>query len=132
MGPVCRFPPICTRVTVLAKKKTTRRTSSTRRKRSDTNPQPGPLEELGRRLDALPEIRTVEEALATARDELDKAQSYFRGLREDSQARLDKLRGQELGDLADVALDQVRKRPGWSLFASFCAGLVLAAWFRRR
>jgi hypothetical protein len=96
---------------------------------------PGPFEQLGRRIDQLPESDAFQEAMAAFRDEIEGARRMIQELR--GQSRSIARNGQNAGedfdaaDLLDHTLQYVRRNPCRSLLAAALTGVLLGRLWRR-
>ncbi|MEX0936665.1 MAG: hypothetical protein WDZ59_02315 [Pirellulales bacterium] len=99
--------------------------------KTSTSTSAGAFEDLGRRIDELPQVKAAEEALASARAELERARQQFRHIRQESINRADALRQKNVGDLIDETLRYVRRHPGQCVAFSLLAGIFLGRFTRR-
>jgi ElaB/YqjD/DUF883 family membrane-anchored ribosome-binding protein len=91
----------------------------------------GTFENLGRKLDARPELQAAEQALQQAKEQLRKAQEQFHRAHEQASEGLHRLREKNVGDLLEGTLELVRKHPGPGVLGALLCGLFLGRLFRR-
>ncbi|MBX9790973.1 MAG: hypothetical protein K2Y37_18800 [Pirellulales bacterium] len=92
----------------------------------------GTFEELGRKLDDMPEVQRAEAALRAACDQLEAAQAKYRDVRDRAMSELTGARQKNFGDLLAGVLDFVRRNPGSGIIAAVLGGFFLGRLFRRR
>ena len=92
----------------------------------------GTFEDLGRKLDELPEVQRAEAALRAACEQLEEAQAKYREVREDATRKLTGAREKNFGDFLAAVLDFVKRNPGKGLIAAVLSGFFLGRLFRRR
>ena len=78
-----------------------------------------------------PEVRTAEEAVRRAKEELKKAQELYLDVRRQATEQLREVRGTTVGELIDGVLKLVKKHPGPGVVIAALAGLFLGRFFRR-
>jgi len=81
--------------------------------------------------DTPPEVHAAAEAVETAKAALHEAQQCYERIREETSARLERVRETRVGDLIDGALRFVRKHPGPSVILAILAGFFLGRGLRR-
>jgi ElaB/YqjD/DUF883 family membrane-anchored ribosome-binding protein len=99
--------------------------------KTSTSKSAGAFEDLGRRIDELPQVKAAEDALASARAELERAREQFRRIRQESVERAESLRQKNVGDLIDETLGYVRRHPGQCVAFSLLVGIFLGRITRR-
>ncbi len=92
----------------------------------------GPFENLGRKLDEMPEVKRAEAALRAACEQLEQAQSKYRDVRDSALRELSGAREKNFGDFLAAVLDFVRRNPGKGIIAAVLGGFFLGRLFRRR
>ena len=102
-------------------------------KSTDSEPEtsPGAFENLGKKIDDLPHVRSAEDAVSRAKAELEKAQARYRDIRKGAVEELRGLREKNVADLLDDTLRFVQRRPGPGIAIAAFAGFVLGRLFRR-
>ena len=81
--------------------------------------------------DDLPEVRTAEEAVRRAKEELARAHDVYREIRQQATAQIRQVREKTVGDLIDGTIRQVRKHPGAGVILAAVIGFFLGRLFRR-
>lgn len=109
----------------MAKKKTRRKATP------DPEQAPGAFENLGKKIDDLPHVRSAEEAVRHAKAELEKTQASYGEIRRKAVEELRGLREKNVGDLLDDTMSFVRRRPAWGIAVAGLAGFLLGRLFRR-
>jgi ElaB/YqjD/DUF883 family membrane-anchored ribosome-binding protein len=94
--------------------------------------QSGTFEDLGRKLDDMPEVQRAEAALRAACEQLEQAQVKYRDVRDRAMRELSGARQKNFGDLLAAVLDFVRRNPGSGIIAAVLGGIFLGRLFRRR
>jgi len=105
----------------------------------EINPsRPGTFESIGRKIDSLPEVRAAEEAVRRAQNSLRDAKIDYRAIRDNAKEKLEGaretlegLRGKDMHELVDDALDFVKKNPAQGILISLAAGFFVARFLRR-
>ena len=97
----------------------------------DSSHEPGPFENLGRKLDERPEVRAAEQALRQAQIQLEKARKQYHEIRVEAAESLQNVRGHKVGDVVSATLELVRKHPGPGVVAALVCGWVAGRIFRR-
>jgi len=103
---------------------------STRSTKPKSN-EPGAFEQLGKKIDEIPEVQTAEEAVQRAREQLAEAQKKYADVRRDAVEGMRSLREQNLGDLCETTLTFVRKHPAAGLSLAALVGFLMGRIFRR-
>lgn len=89
------------------------------------------FENLGRKVDEIPEIQKAEQALRHAREEFDKCQARYREAKAAAVEEIRSLREKNLADIVADLLNYVRKHPGQGLIGALLSGFFLGRVFRR-
>lgn len=103
---------------------------------SDPNDQPaGTFEQLGRKLDERPELKSAAEAVRKAREQLSQAEAIYREVQEQAAEGIKKLRESKVSDVVDTTVETtmelVRKHPGPGVVVAALCGFFLGRLFRR-
>lgn len=98
-----------------------------KRERSSHEPE----KDLHEGIEESEELKAARAAIAAAQAELEKAQVYYRQLRETARRQIDELRKGGMGEVVDQTLKVTRKHPGKGLVVSFFLGVFLGRLFRR-
>ena len=88
-------------------------------------------EESDEALDQSPKVRKAADAVEKAKAELEKAQSLYRKVRQETADRLKDVREKSVGDLIDGTLDLVKKHPGPGVILAAVVGFFFGRLFRR-
>ncbi|MGE0537566.1 MAG: hypothetical protein AB7O68_21535 [Pirellulales bacterium] len=94
--------------------------------------QSGTFENLGRKLDEMPEVQRAEAALRSACEQLEQAQAKYQDVRDRAMRELSGVRQKNFGDFLSTVLDFVRRNPGTGIIAAVLGGFFLGRLFRRR
>jgi hypothetical protein len=92
---------------------------------------PGPLENLGRKLDERPEVRAAEEALRHAYEQVERARKNYDEIRAKAVEGLHQVRDRSFAELVSATLELVRKHPGPGVLAALACGWFAGRIFRR-
>jgi ElaB/YqjD/DUF883 family membrane-anchored ribosome-binding protein len=100
------------------------------------NDQPsGVFENLGRKLDERPEMKSAEDAVRKAREQLAQAEAVYREVQEQAAEGIKRLRESKVKDVLDTTvettLSMVRKHPGPGVVVAALCGFFLGRLFRR-
>ena len=102
-------------------------------KKKESKPTPSAMEngkaEPGR--DEMPEVRTAEEAVRRAKEELKRAQELYVDVRRQATEQIRQVRGKTVGELIDGVLKLVKKHPGPGVVIAALLGICLGRFFRR-
>ncbi|MBX7165589.1 MAG: hypothetical protein K1X74_04505 [Pirellulales bacterium] len=92
---------------------------------------PHTFEDLGRKLDAMPQVQSAQRLLEEARAELTKAQAHYAQIRADAAAQMRSVRSGNVGDVVESTLQYVRRHPGQGVIGSVLIGFLLGRILRR-
>lgn len=98
----------------------------------DDGPEPSrTFEELGRKVDEIPQVQQAEQALRRAREEFEKCQARYREAKASAADEIRSLREKNFADLVADLLNYVRKHPGQGVIGALIGGFFLGRIFRR-
>jgi ElaB/YqjD/DUF883 family membrane-anchored ribosome-binding protein len=82
-------------------------------------------------VDDVPELKAAEDAVRQAREELEKACSAYKNVRQEAAKQVRKLRESTVGDVIDESLKMVRRHPAIGVGLAALIGFFLGRLFRR-
>ncbi len=77
------------------------------------------------------DVKSAEEQVAAAREQLQAAEALLEQVREEAVERVAWLKSKTTGELLDTSLEFVRKHPGLGVMAAASVGYCLGRLFRR-
>ncbi len=81
--------------------------------------------------DEIPKVRSAEEAVRRAKEELKRAQELYVDVRRQATEQIRQVRGKTVGELIDNVLKLVKKHPGPGVVIAALLGICLGRLFRR-
>lgn len=89
------------------------------------------FENLGRKVDEIPEVQSAEQAMHRAREEFEKCQARYQAARQAAVAEVRGLREKNFADIVADVLNYVRRHPGQGLAGALLSGFFLGRIFRK-
>lgn len=89
------------------------------------------FENLGRKVDEIPEVQKAAQALLRAREEFERCQAKYRETKAAALDEFQSLREKNFADICGDVLNYVRKHPGQGLIGALLSGFFLGRIFRR-
>jgi ElaB/YqjD/DUF883 family membrane-anchored ribosome-binding protein len=93
------------------------------------------FENLGRKLDERPEVKSAEEAVLKAREQLAQAEAVYREVQQQAAEGLKRLSESKVSDVVETTVETtltfVRKHPGPGVVLAALCGFFLGRLFRR-